>query len=86
MRNPLIAFALNFIFPGAGLWYLRKWSAGWLNLFAVLVVGGVFIFGFPEFYWAFRAPIVTGVAGACGATGFIMARRQNEVPGRVLAA
>jgi hypothetical protein len=37
-KKPWVAFALSFILPGAGLWYLQKWRAGWLNLVIVMVV------------------------------------------------
>jgi hypothetical protein len=37
-KKPWVAFVLSFFVPGAGLWYLDKWLAGWINLAAVTLV------------------------------------------------
>jgi hypothetical protein len=39
MKSPYIAFALSFLLPGAGLWYLGKRACAIGNLVAVLTIG-----------------------------------------------
>lgn len=38
-KKPLLAFALSFCLPGAGLAYLGKWKWAFMNLGAVILVG-----------------------------------------------
>jgi hypothetical protein len=40
-KRPLLAFALSFFLPGAGLCYLGMWKWGLVNLVAVLILGAV---------------------------------------------
>jgi hypothetical protein len=43
-QSPALAFILNFLLPGLGLWYLRKWRKGFINLGVVLALGVVLSF------------------------------------------
>lgn len=38
-NNPFIAFALSFLFPGIGMYYLKRWGKGTLNIGIVIVLG-----------------------------------------------
>lgn len=40
--NPIIAFLLSFLFPGVGMFYLKRWSKGFINI-GVLVVLWLFL-------------------------------------------
>jgi TM2 domain-containing membrane protein YozV len=48
MKRPETAFILSFLLPGAGLWYLGKWGAGFLNLGIVLLLGFVLLVALPD--------------------------------------
>lgn len=38
-NNPFIAFALSFLFPGFGMYYLKRWGKGTLNIGIVILLG-----------------------------------------------
>lgn len=38
-NNPFIAFALSFLFPGIGMYYLKRWGKGTLNIGIVIMLG-----------------------------------------------
>lgn len=48
MKQPILAFALSFLFPGAGLAYLgkRKWAV--INLLVVLAIGLLLVLLLPD--------------------------------------
>ena len=38
-NNPILAFMLSFLFPGVGLFYLKEWIKGFINLGAAIGIG-----------------------------------------------
>ncbi len=40
-NNPFIAFALSFLFPGIGMYYLKQWGKGTLNIGIVILLGAM---------------------------------------------
>ena len=60
--SPSIAFLLSFFFPGLGLWYLKKWRLGFLNL-GISLVAGLIVWRFveePRLWMATLEGIVSG--------------------------
>ena len=41
-NNPYLAFLLSFLFPGLGLWYLKLWGKGSLNVGLLFLMGIAF--------------------------------------------
>lgn len=40
-NNPLIAFLLSFLFPGIGMFYLKCWGKGFINIGLLVLLGAV---------------------------------------------
>lgn len=72
------AFALSFILPGAGLWYLGKWKWGFMNLGIVLTIGITLSFALPDdtFFKVIRW-VAIGCAGGSAGLAQAIARKVN---------
>ncbi len=78
MKNPFMAFLLSFLVPGAGLWYLRMFRAGWVNFLIVMVPATVLIFGYPDLYQSMRSPYALLLAVVSGSLAFACTRIRNQ--------
>jgi TM2 domain-containing membrane protein YozV len=63
-NNPIIAFMLSFLFPGVGMFYLKSWRNGFINI-ALLVVLGIFLFQVETV--PFFIPLFIGIASGAWA-------------------
>lgn len=64
--------------PGAGLWYLRMFRAGWINFLIVMVPATVLIFGYPNLYQSMRSPYALLLAVVSGSLAFACTRIRNQ--------
>jgi hypothetical protein len=79
MRSPFLAFTLSFFLPGAGLWYLGKWTWGFVNLFAVLVIGAIAVFVLPEdLFDKYIRYVAIGCSGGSGGLAMALAQQINQ--------
>ena len=63
-NNPLIAFLLSFLFPGIGMFYLKCWSKGFINI-GILVVLGIVLSKVATV--PFFIPVFIGIASGAWA-------------------
>ena len=77
MKNPWIAFILNALLPGAGLWYLNRRSEAWLHFLALMVIAFIVVVLFPVFYAAYGPPLGLALSLIFGSLAFLAAKRQN---------
>lgn len=67
MREPIIAAALNFVVPGAGLLYLgRRWPAAANFAVAVLIVVGLLLAAPQFFHESMHYVVLAIAAGSAG--------------------
>jgi hypothetical protein len=59
-NSPSIAFILSFLFPGIGMFYLKRWNRGFINIGIVLVLG-IFLFNVEN------VPMLIGIASGAWA-------------------
>lgn len=79
MKNPLLAFTLNFFFPGAGLAYLGKWRWGFINLGCVLLIGVILAFALPDdLFSTYSNIIAAGLGGGSGGLAQSLATQRNQ--------
>lgn len=79
MKQPFLAFLLSFLFPGAGLWYLRRWRWGFINLAIVLALGSILAATLPEgTFLRYAHYVAIGCGGASAAIAELVAKRMNE--------
>lgn len=74
-NNPILAFLLSFLFPGLGMFYLKCWKKGFVNL-GILVVLSIFLFNVENV--PFFIPVFIGIAS--GAWAYLEAD-QNRING-----
>lgn len=65
MKHRTIATALNFVIPGAGLWYLGLKKAGILNLLVAILIPTVI-----GMFWPGEHVLYVLLAVAAGSAGF----------------
>ncbi|MDF7801408.1 hypothetical protein P4C99_18165 [Pontiellaceae bacterium B1224] len=63
-NNPIIAFMLSFLFPGIGMFYLKSWRNGLINI-AIVVVFSIFLFQVEAV--PFFIPVFIGIASGAWA-------------------
>jgi hypothetical protein len=79
MKRPWLAFTLNFFLPGAGLWYLGKWTWGLMNLAVVLAVGIIAVFALSEgAFEKYIRVLAVACAGGSGGVAMAVAQQMNE--------
>ena len=79
MKSPGLAFLLSFLLPGAGLWYLRKWKYGFLNLGVVLLLGFILALVLPEdVFFKWIPYVAVGCAGGSAGLAQNLAERLNQ--------
>ncbi|MHC4563113.1 MAG: hypothetical protein ACYS8X_10110 [Planctomycetota bacterium] len=79
LKKPGIAGLLNFLLPGLGLWYLRKWMWGVLNLLAVFAVAFVVALVLPmETYDSISTGLAVGLGIASAIFATETAKRMNR--------
>ena len=78
MKKKYIAFGLNFLLPGAGFAYLRRWKLAALNLVGALTTAGVLGMLLPEaMFEGFSNSITMGIAGGSGAWALYVAEKMS---------
>ncbi|MEM6286332.1 MAG: hypothetical protein AAF845_04165 [Bacteroidota bacterium] len=79
MKSKNVAFGLNFLLPGAGFAYLKRWKLAALNLGVALAIGLVFGLIMPESFWdGFGRYLGMGIGGGSGAWAMQVAEQMNE--------
>lgn len=63
-ENPILAFLLSFLFPGIGMFYLKRWRNGFINI-GILVVLYLFLAGMEAV--PFFIPVFIGIASGAWA-------------------
>jgi|GEM_PF-2944874 len=87
MKSQNVAFGLNFILPGAGFLYLRRWKLAPLNLGIALALAVVLSFLIPEAILnEYGRYVALGVSGASGAWAMHTAEGMNKSAAPVLSA
>jgi hypothetical protein len=81
MKTPALAAVLNFVFPGAGLWYLREWSYGFINMAAFFGVEILIQAMSRQFYVEYRGAITLMLAAASAAVGYQTAKALSSRSG-----
>jgi hypothetical protein len=69
-NSPSIAFILSFLFPGIGMFYLKRWNKGFINIGIVFVLG-IFLFNVENV--PIFIPMLIGIAS--GAWAYLEADR-----------
>ena len=79
MKSPGLAFLLSFLLPGAGLWYLRRWKYGFVNLGVVLLLGVILALVLSEdaFFKCIQY-VAVGCAGGSAGLAQNLAERVNQ--------
>jgi hypothetical protein len=78
MKKPILAFALSFILPGAGLAYLGKWKWAAINIGTVLLLGVALVFCLPEeIFSRYIRYIAIGCSGGSGGLAQALAQQMN---------
>jgi hypothetical protein len=79
MKRPWLAFTLSFFLPGARLWYLGKWTWGFVNLAVVLAVGFIAAFALSEEAFAkYIRLLAVGCASGSGGLALALAQQMNQ--------
>jgi len=79
MKRPWLAFTLSFFLPGAGLWYLGKWTWGLVNLAAVLAVGIIAACALSdEAFKKYIRVLAVACAGGSGGLALALAQQMNQ--------
>lgn len=79
-RNATVAFALNFLLPGAGLWYLGWPGWGLVNFAGVLAVGVMAALALPDdVFDRHRGLLSAAIAGGSGGLAMALANRRNAL-------
>lgn len=79
MKKPWLAFTLSFLLPGAGLWYLGKWSWGFLNLAIVLGIGFLMTwFLTDEIYFQWINYVAIACSSGSAGLAYALAKQKNE--------
>jgi len=79
MKNPMFAFVLSFLLPGAGLAYLGKWTWAGINFGGVVLLAALAAFLLPdEFFEHYSRYIGLGWSVGSGSVAKIMAEQYNK--------
>ena len=79
MKSKNVAFALNFLLPGAGFAYLRRWRLAAINFGVALAIGFVLGLVMPDSFWdGIGRYLAFGIGGGSGAWAMQVTEQMNE--------
>jgi hypothetical protein len=79
MKSPFLAFTLSFFLPGTGLWYLGRWTGGFVNLAIVLVIGILGALALSdEVFRQYSRYLAIACGGGSGGLALALAQHMNQ--------